>query len=168
VRRARVGRAARQRAPLCYNEGDYPDPSHVGFLLGSPDDCPGPPRRSLPLPLLIVLADDDDAIRDFLAEVLREEGYAVAEAGDGATALALVDATRPALLLTDNMMPHLTGCELIALLHARPGSALPILLLSAAPPGQVPYPACFLAKPFDLAHLLSLVATMLVPVAQVA
>ncbi len=110
---------------------------------------------------LVVIAEDDDDIRAMLAEVLEGEGYRVLGAADGAAALDLVERTQPDLLLTDNMMPQLQGTELIARIYARQGYMLPIILLSAAPPGFVPAPARFLAKPFDLTQLLGLVRSLL-------
>lgn len=59
------------------------------------------------------------------------------------------------------MMPHLRGVELIARIYACHGAVLPIILLSAAPPGLVPAPARFLAKPFDLTQLLGLIRSLL-------
>jgi len=110
---------------------------------------------------LIVIAEDDEDIRAILTEVLEGEGYRVLDASDGEAALDLVERTQPDLLLTDNMMPGLRGVELIARLYARQEQPLPIILLSAAPPGNVPTPARFLAKPFDLAQLLGLVRSLL-------
>lgn len=113
------------------------------------------------MPSLIVVAEDDDEIRAILIEVLESEGYHVLDAPDGAAALDLVEHAQPDLLLTDNMMPNLRGVELIARIYARQGHTLPTILLSAVAPGPVPAPARFLAKPFDLAQLLSLVRGLL-------
>jgi len=110
---------------------------------------------------LIVIAEDDDDIRAILTEVLEDEGYRVLDASDGTAALDLVERAQPDLLLTDNMMPSLRGVDLIALIYARPGQTLPIILLSAVPPGPVPTPARYLAKPFDLTQLLGLVHSLL-------
>lgn len=113
------------------------------------------------MPALIVIAEDDDDIRAILTDVLVSEGYRVLDASDGAAALDLVEREQPDLLLTDNMMPQLAGVDLIARIYARQGQELPIILLSAAPPGPVPTPARFLAKPFDLTQLLGLVRNLL-------
>jgi CheY-like chemotaxis protein len=110
---------------------------------------------------LIVIAEDDDDIRAVLTEVLEGEGYRVLDASDGVAALDLVEREQPDLLLTDNMMPHLLGTDLIAQIYARQGKAMPIILLSAVSPGPVPSPAHFVAKPFDLTQLLSLVRGLL-------
>lgn len=113
------------------------------------------------MPALIIVADDNSTIRELLAEVLEGEGYRVLPACDGAEALALIERERPDLLLTDNMMPHLSGRGLIAQLRARPIPALPVILMSAAPLGTIAPPTRCLAKPFGLDQLLALVASLL-------
>lgn len=81
---------------------------------------------------------------------------------DGAMALGLMERERPDLLITDNMMPRLTGVDLIAHLHARPELAVPVVLMSAVTPVAVPPPpTVFLPKPFDLDRLTALVARLL-------
>jgi PAS domain S-box-containing protein len=81
---------------------------------------------------LVVIADDNSDMRDFLGRLLRSAGYRVAAAGDGETALQMCRARRPALLLCDVMMPGLNGLELTRRLRlAEDGAALPIVLFSA-------------------------------------
>lgn len=65
---------------------------------------------------VILLAEDDAAVRSLLARVLRARGYTVVEAANGAEAVALADShPRPfELLLTDVVMPRLNGPELAA------------------------------------------------------
>jgi CheY-like chemotaxis protein len=110
----------------------------------------------------ILVADDEPAIVELLAELLSAEGYRVLTAFDGRAALASLERERPDLLLTDQRMPHLSGTELIARLHARPDLAVPtILMSSAAPVPGPPPPAVFFPKPFDLDRLLGLVVEML-------
>ena len=112
----------------------------------------------------ILVADDDPSILDLLDDVLTDEGYRVLRARDGAQALARLEAGGCDLLLTDNMMPVMSGTELIARLRERPDLAVPVILMSAAPPIPRPGPpVVFLAKPFDLADLLATVATLLAP-----
>lgn len=61
----------------------------------------------------ILLADDDDVMREFLARALRRAGYQVDSVDRGTTALALVQSgERFDLLLTDIVMPELDGIEL--------------------------------------------------------
>lgn len=65
---------------------------------------------------LILVVEDDERVRHFSIEALRELGYAVAEAQSGAAALALLESgLKPALLFTDVVMPEMTGRELATL-----------------------------------------------------
>ena len=115
----------------------------------------------------ILLAEDERAIADTLADILADEGCDVTLAADGAAALALCDGDAPDLLITDQMMPNMTGAALIARLRQREWAAcpaprpLPVILLSAALSVAAIPPTVFLAKPFDLDHLLALVARLL-------
>jgi signal transduction histidine kinase/CheY-like chemotaxis protein len=59
---------------------------------------------------LILVVEDEDAVRATSLETLRELGYSVAEAADGDSALALLESLRSvALLFTDVVMPGMTG-----------------------------------------------------------
>jgi len=61
----------------------------------------------------ILLADDDDAMRDFLARALARAGYGVESVDRGTAALAKIEAgERFDLLLTDIVMPEMDGIEL--------------------------------------------------------
>ena len=61
----------------------------------------------------ILLADDDDVMRDFLARALARAGYGVEAVDRGTTALALIQSgERFDLLLTDIVMPEMDGIEL--------------------------------------------------------
>jgi signal transduction histidine kinase/DNA-binding response OmpR family regulator len=73
---------------------------------------------------VILVAEDDDDVRAYTAEILRELGYDVIEAPDGAAALALIEqADQPIdLLFTDVVMPNMSGQELTERAQAiRPG-----------------------------------------------
>ncbi|MCB9729262.1 MAG: sigma-54-dependent Fis family transcriptional regulator [Deltaproteobacteria bacterium] len=61
----------------------------------------------------ILVADDEEGLRSFLAEVLTDEGHEVTVASDGAEAAALMDARDFHLLLTDLKMPGLDGMSLV-------------------------------------------------------
>ena len=110
------------------------------------------------LPTLLVV-DDDPAVRSFVCETLREAGYNVLSAGDGAEAL---DACRRfwhpiALLLTDVEMPGMSGFNLAEkALEMRP--AMKVLFMSgngAARAGRSEtFGAAILAKPFDVSSLV--------------
>lgn len=61
----------------------------------------------------VLLADDDDAMRDFLARALERAGYRVDPVNCGTAALALIEAGEQFdLLLTDIVMPEMDGIEL--------------------------------------------------------
>jgi two-component system, NtrC family, response regulator AtoC len=63
---------------------------------------------------VVVVADDEEAARKSLGQILTEDGYGVALAGDGEEALRLVAQESPDVLLTDLKMPRLDGEELLA------------------------------------------------------
>ena len=109
---------------------------------------------------LILVVDDEAAIRDVLAAFLEDEGYAVRTASNGRVALDLIARERPDLVLTDVMMPEMDGVEVARRLAAAPDLAnIPVVLMSAAVAAQVAPPvAAFLPKPFGLDDVLAAVA----------
>ena len=60
----------------------------------------------------ILLAEDDDVMREYLARALEKSGYSVASVDRGTAALPLLEAERFDLLLTDIVMPEMDGIEL--------------------------------------------------------
>jgi two-component system, cell cycle response regulator CpdR len=60
----------------------------------------------------ILLAEDDDVMREYLARALERAGYAVTPVDRGTAALPLLAAERFDLLLTDIVMPEMDGIEL--------------------------------------------------------
>ena len=79
----------------------------------------------------ILLAEDDDAIRELVARALSEDGHELTAAADGAQALAKLDAGNGKfdLLLTDVKMPVMDGIAL-ALAAAGHHPELPIMLMT--------------------------------------
>jgi two-component system OmpR family response regulator len=77
----------------------------------------------------VLVVDDDRHIRDVVAFALRKEGFTVAEAGDGAAALAAAEREPPDLLVLDILMPEMDGTEVCRRL--RLSSAVPIIFLSS-------------------------------------
>lgn len=66
-------------------------------------------------PLTVILLVEDDVIsRTHFAETLRGYGYEVMEAGDGIQALAMLGRFHCELVMTDMVLPHLNGLDLIA------------------------------------------------------
>lgn len=82
----------------------------------------------------ILIADDDQDIRELLRLYLESEGYRVREAVDGAEALGAVKAGGIDLVLLDIMMPRIDGYQVLRRL--RETSALPVIMVSAK--GQDP------------------------------
>jgi CheY-like chemotaxis protein len=79
---------------------------------------------------MILLVDDDGAVREVTCAILRELGYSIVEAGSGAAALELL-AQRPSvdLMLVDFAMPGMNGAEVARLARAvRP--TLPVLFVT--------------------------------------
>jgi CheY-like chemotaxis protein len=79
----------------------------------------------------ILLADDDKLLRDSLAKVLSAHGYEVLQAGDGEEAFSLAEANAPNLLITDIMMPKLSGMDLMEKIrHTVWGENIPMIVLT--------------------------------------
>ncbi len=104
----------------------------------------------------ILVVDDDGMLCDLLQDLLTEEGYEVRCAHHGLAALDEIRQSLPDLVLTDIQMPHLDGLGLLRCL-ADKSVALPVVLMSAVRPNDVPVGVAFVAKPFDLDALLATV-----------
>ena len=115
----------------------------------------------------ILIVEDDQEIRDFLALVLEGEGYAVRTAPNGAVALQLVHQQPPQLILLDMRMPVMDGWAFVAAYRGEPGVHAPIVVQTAArdvaqTAAEVQADA-YLGKPFNLDDLLTVVRDMLAP-----
>lgn len=126
-----------------------------------------------PRPLILCVEDEEDLRRDIVDE-LREAGYGVIEASDGAAALRQLAAQRPDLILCDISMPALNGHAVLAAAKA-PGGAyadIPFVFLSAlADPREVVAGKRlgaddYLVKPIDYDLLLATVDARLRQVEQ--
>lgn len=71
----------------------------------------------------ILVIDDEQPLRELLAEALESEGHRVIVAGNGREALAMVRRDRPDLVVSDVMMPFLNGVKLCQQLKADPSTA---------------------------------------------
>jgi DNA-binding response OmpR family regulator len=118
----------------------------------------------------VLLAEDDDGVREFVAEVLRASGWGVATAASPAEALATAARQSLAidLLITDVVMPGMSGGELAdRLAELRPG--LRVLYITGYDDEEVgtrgllaPGREC-LSKPFTPAQLRARVRALLTP-----
>lgn len=78
----------------------------------------------------ILIADDDDLLRNLVKEVLEEEGYTVYEAADGEAALDIFwEHSEIALIILDIMMPKLDGLAVLEEIRER--AEVPVLMLTA-------------------------------------
>ncbi|HVY45797.1 MAG TPA: response regulator [Minicystis sp.] len=108
----------------------------------------------------ILLVEDEHALRQEVAALLREEGYDVVEAEDGLQAIDLLrDPPAPALVLLDLLMPGATGWDVLAWMRTVPPLAgVPVRVLSAIGAAIRVEGARVLGKPLDLGELLAAVA----------
>lgn len=105
----------------------------------------------------LLLVDDDESLRQVMAQYLTQEGYRVLAAGSGVEGLRLFYAERPDAVLLDLMMPGMDGWEVCARL--RELSDAPILLVTARTSQEDKLRGFrlgiddYLSKPFSLAEL---------------
>jgi two-component system cell cycle sensor histidine kinase/response regulator CckA len=108
----------------------------------------------------VLLVDDQDGVRRYAARILRQGGFTVHEAADGAEALEVLNlGTAPVeLVVSDIIMPRLNGVELLkALAVSHPD--IPVILMSAYAQAElaemgVVSPCGVLPKPFPGERLL--------------
>ena len=107
----------------------------------------------------VLIVDDEPVILDLLRDVLEEAGYAVLSASNGAAALYLVQRAPVALILTDLMMPNMSGIELARRVRANADTqAIPLVLMSAAMPKNVDdLFAAVIHKPFAIDQVVEVV-----------
>jgi PAS domain S-box-containing protein len=115
---------------------------------------------------LVLMVDDNRAMLAAMRALLQSAGYQTAQAENGAVALELVRAERPALMLLDLRMPVLDGWETLKALRADPAlGGFPVLLLSSEarlePSPESLGAAGFLRKPVMPAELLGVIARLL-------
>jgi len=110
---------------------------------------------------VILLVDDDEALRTLIALRLEANGFDVVAADSGEAALAQLSHSRPDAVLTDIQMPGMDGMTLFRAIHAR-DPALPVIVLTAH--GTIPDAVAatqqglfgYLTKPYDAQTLIDL------------
>ena len=79
----------------------------------------------------VLLVEDDRSLRRYLEIILQKAGYTVITAGDGLEAMKIALTTRVEAVVTDAIMPHISGHELCRFLRRQSKLArLPVILLS--------------------------------------
>lgn len=104
---------------------------------------------------LVLIAEDDEPIALALAMIIEDEGYHVLHANDGQEALDMARRYHPALIITDLMMPRMSGAQLIAAIRSSGtfGASAPrIVIMSAAASSYTENTGAdaLLRKPFDI------------------
>ncbi len=108
----------------------------------------------------VLVVDDEPTIRELIADVLRERGYHVETAANGAEALHVMRRQLPHAIVLDLMMPQLDATGFVELKRLNPAfDPIPILLVTAAfgaaeAAERLGAQAC-LTKPFALDDLLN-------------
>ena len=80
----------------------------------------------------ILLVEDDKSLREIYGVRLLAEGYDIISAGDGEQALAMAIKERPALIVSDVMMPKISGFDVLDILRNTPETTnIRVIMLTA-------------------------------------
>ena len=116
----------------------------------------------------VLVVDDDPVILKLLRVNFEMEGYSVTTASDGVKGLKAAREERPDVIISDVMMPHMNGLELVAALDADVSTdAIPVILLSAraqeidVSDGLHAGADDYVTKPFDPIELIDRVQQLL-------
>ena len=111
-----------------------------------------------------LIVDDDPAVLGLLARYLERDGVHVLKASTGDAAVSLAETTEELdLLVSDYDLPGRTGADVIAHVCALHPNVRPVLISGSPRAEAVDQDHVFLAKPFTLAQLASVVANGFAP-----
>ncbi|MGR6837714.1 response regulator transcription factor [Aliivibrio wodanis] len=108
----------------------------------------------------ILVIEDDQTTRDFIAKALEQEGFIVDSSGDGKEGLMMAISCDYQLIVLDRMLPNLDGLKILSAIRATDNNT-PVLILSALDSvdqrveGLTAGSDDYLTKPFALAELLA-------------
>ena len=131
---------------------------------GAPGESIGPAETAL----RILVADDNETIRELAVELLRARGHSVTSVADGRAALSAMGRAKPDVVLLDQEMPHMNGMETARAIRGTEksgGKRARIIGLSGGVFADDKRRAldagmdAFLAKPFDRGALFQIVET---------
>lgn len=114
---------------------------------------------------LILIVEDEYGAAEILELILQAHGYRVTSASNGRAALETLGGERPAVIVSDYMMPHMTGGELGVAIRENPQWAdIPFLFVSGTNEEVVQKSFAdydgFLPKPYDADAMLAIVADL--------
>ena len=116
----------------------------------------------------IVLAEDNSVLSLLLKFKLEKEGYKLLIAVDGKQAIELIEEHNPELILTDIMMPFISGLEVISHVRNKLNLQTPIIVFSSAGQEEIVIKAFdlgatdFMSKPFSPNELVIRVKRLLI------
>jgi CheY-like chemotaxis protein len=107
---------------------------------------------------LVLIVEDDLWIQSIAAELLEDDGFAIATATDGESGLELVESKRPDVILLDLGLPRMSGSSFLAYLRGEPTSReTPVIVVSgraeALSQSVSSLANSVLRKPFDVTEL---------------
>jgi two-component system, chemotaxis family, chemotaxis protein CheY len=116
---------------------------------------------------IVLVAEDEETIAETLAMIVEDAGYSAIVAYDGREALALARRYRPQLIITDLMMPYLSGADLIVAVRAEAAAAgqapPPVVIVTAASRVRAEEAGAdaVIAKPFDVTKVEAVIQKLL-------
>ncbi|MCB9799219.1 MAG: response regulator [Candidatus Omnitrophica bacterium] len=122
------------------------------------------------MPKKILMVDDEEEILESMYAVLETQGYALVSANDGTEALEKAKEEKPDLIISDVVLPKMTGYDVIKELQALGGelSQIPVIIMSGKPSMKEafhlfadPKRHYFLSKPFLLDDLIAMVEKLI-------
>jgi CheY-like chemotaxis protein len=112
----------------------------------------------------ILLVDDNNVVRDMLVDLVGSLGYRADAAASGEEALELFDRGRYGIVLTDLLMPGMSGWDVLAALRQR-DPHIPVVIVTGSPVGSDPRAfqsgVAVLKKPVDVTALDAMIKHML-------
>ena len=107
----------------------------------------------------ILVAEDEPMLLKTIELKLRKEGYEVITCSNGRDAVAKIQESDPDMVITDIMMPYVSGLEIVSLLKNGREKIIPVIMLSAMEQEKVVMEAFdlgaddYITKPFSLNEL---------------
>lgn len=120
----------------------------------------------------ILVAEDEPMLLKTIELKLKKEGYEVITTSDGREAAARIEETDPDLVITDIMMPYVSGLEIVSIVRKRTHKRIPIIILSAMEQEKVVMEAFelgaddYITKPFSLNELVIRVKRLMAQIAR--